>query len=62
MPNLKTIRDPFGDLMQVDLDDRITVKITWNWCSTCQANVEFTGGRWTQWLGEPDKWYCETHK
>lgn len=62
MPNYKVITDPVGDLMLVDLDERIIVKLTTNWCSGCKANVEFVGGRWTQWLGEPDKWYCEAHK
>jgi hypothetical protein len=58
------MRDPYDSTypMVVDLDDMITIKITTNWCSGCQANVAWEGGRWTYWLGEPDKWYCEVHK
>lgn len=63
--NLKYMRDPFdpdGDPMIVDVNDMITIQITENWCSGCKANVPWVGGRWTYWLGEPDKWYCEAHK
>ncbi len=64
MTNIKMIRDPYDSTypMLVDLDDMIAIKITTNWCSGCKANVPWEGGRWTYWLGEPDKWYCEEHK
>ena len=62
--NLKMIQDPTdkASMLLVDMDDMITIQLTDNWCSGCQANVEWVGGRWTQWLGEPDKWYCEACK
>lgn len=60
----KLIADPYDNTypMVVDMDDMITIKIKDNWCSGCKANVEWVGGRWTYWLGEPDKWYCEKCK
>jgi hypothetical protein len=65
MTNIKMMRDPYdpdGEPMLVDLDDMITIKITTNWCSGCKANVAWEGGRWTYWLGEPDKWFCDIHE
>jgi hypothetical protein len=62
MARYKLITDPYGELMTVDLDTPMVVTVSQNWCSTCQANVSFVGGRWTYWLSEPDKWHCELHK
>ena len=66
MSRIVMMKDPYDSTypMLVDLDDMITIKITDNWCSGCKANVpyEFGQGRWTYWLDEPDKWYCEAHK
>lgn len=62
----KLIQDPYDSTypMVVDMDDMITIQLTDNWCSGCKANVPYKSneGRWTYWLGEPDKWYCEAHK
>lgn len=67
MTNIKPMRDPFdpfGYPMLVDLDDTITIELKDEWCSICKAYVLKSEGkgRWTYWLGEPDKWYCEKHK
>lgn len=61
---LQAIRDPYDSTypMLVDLDDMIIIQQTTNWCSGCKANVPWVDGKWTYWLGELDKWYCEAHK
>jgi len=56
--------DPYGEPMIVDNENKMTVKLTTQYCDTCKAWVPWTGtdGRWTYWLGEVDKWFCEDHK
>lgn len=54
--------DPTGDDMLLDTEQKMTVTIDEHWCSGCKANVKWVGGRWSYWLGEPDKWYCEACK